>query len=463
MRVWTTRTASSEIDEQDNVEHAEEQGAARPSRRRLRRYPSEALVFDTETEPGPSQRLRFLVWRVYRDRVDTPPGHLCVEEGIAYADDLPERDSDGFRLLTEHVRDREAEVAAGFSRPGAGRRVVCEPVSWWMQERLYLYGYQHRDRCAVVGFNLPFDLGRLASSWTAARGYYRGGWSLGLWGSFDEQGRWKDLRFHPRLLLKAIDPRRTLFSWGSVKPGDEDGRGKQARSIDLRTLAFALTDNSYTLEGACAAFGDRFAKDPVSFESITTKLIDYAFEDVAHTSMLYRNTMAELAHHQGVDLQPDRLYSLATVGVRYLEAMGVRRPLEQFTDLSDEQLGWERRSTPPDDDAQRPGGIGEEVLGYAMGAFFGGRAEARVVRTHVPIVHVDFTSMYPAINALLGTWPLLRAEQITTTDATERRSRSAGRLPAFGALPNPRPVAGGWRDARGGRARRRRSPRPGAA
>jgi hypothetical protein len=285
VRVWTTRTASSEIDGQDNVAHAEQQGTARPSRRRLRRYPSEALVFDTETEPGPSQRLRFLVWRVYRDRADAPPGHLCVEEGIAFADDLPERDPDGFRLLTEHVRDREAEVGAGFSRPGAGRRVVCEPVSWWMQERLYLYGYQHRDRCAVVGFNLPFDLGRLASYWTKALGYYRGGWSLGLWGSFDEQGRWKDLRFHPRLLLKAIDPRRTLFSWGSVKRGDEDGRGKQARFIDLRTLAFALTDNSYTLEGACAAFGDRFAKDPVSFESITTKLIDYAFEDVAHTSL----------------------------------------------------------------------------------------------------------------------------------------------------------------------------------
>jgi hypothetical protein len=80
VRVWTTRTASSEIDEQDNVEHAEEQGTARPSRRRLRRYLSEALVFDTETEPGPSQRLRFLVWRVYRDRVDAPPGMCALKK-----------------------------------------------------------------------------------------------------------------------------------------------------------------------------------------------------------------------------------------------------------------------------------------------------------------------------------------------------------------------------------------------
>jgi hypothetical protein len=421
VRVWTTRTARSahDEDEDDNAEHADEQGNARPWRRRLRRYPTEALIFDTETEPGPSQRLRFLVWRVYRDRTGAPPGHLCVEEGIAYADDLPDRDPDGYQLLVDHVSDREADIAAGLSRPGVGRRVVCEPVSWWLQERFFLYGYKHRDRCAVVGFNLPFDLGRLASYWTAARGYYRGGWSLGLWGTYDAEGRWKDLRFHPRLLMKAIDPRRTLFRWGSLKRGDEDGRGPEARFIDLRTLAFALTDNSYSLEGACAAFGDPFEKDPVSFETVTPKLIDYAFEDVAHTSLLYRNTMAELARHEGVDLQPHRLYSPATVGARYLEAMGVRRPLEKFTDLSDEQLGWENRPPRPDDEAQRTGGISEELLGYSMGAFFGGRAEARVVRTHVPIVHVDFTSMYPAINALLGTWPLLRAEQITTTDAAE--------------------------------------------
>jgi hypothetical protein len=356
---------------------------------------------------------------VYRDRAGAQPGHLCVEEGIAYADELPDRDPDGFQLLTDHVRDREADLAPGFSRSGAGRRVVCEPVSWWLQERLYLYGYKHRDRCAVVGFNLPFDLGRLASYWTAARGYYRGGWSLGLWGDYDDQDRWHDARYHPRLLMKAIDPRRTLFAWGKLKRGDDDERGTEARFIDLRTLAFALTDRSFSLEGACTAFGDPFEKDKVSFETITPKLIDYAFEDVAHTSLLYRNTMAELARHEGIDLQPHRLYSPATVGARYLEAMGVGRPLEQFTDLSDEQLGWDRRPTPSDDDPPRPAGISEEILGYSMGSFFGGRAEARVVRTHVPIVHVDFTSMYPAINALLGTWPLLRAAQITTTDATE--------------------------------------------
>ena len=45
-----------------------------------------------------------------------------------------------------------------------------------------------------------------------------------------------------------------------------------------------------------------------------------------------------------------------------------------------------------------------EVLGYAMNAFFGGRAECRIRRTPLPVVYTDFTSMYPTVNALLGNW-----------------------------------------------------------
>ena len=34
------------------------------------------------------------------------------------------------------------------------------------------------------------------------------------------------------------------------------------------------------------------------------------------------------------------------------------------------------------------------VLGYAMTAYYGGRAECRVRRTPVPVVYLDFLSMY---------------------------------------------------------------------
>jgi hypothetical protein len=363
-----------------------------------------------------------LVWRLYSDGPGRPPGHFCVEEGIAYPDDLPDRDPDGYRTLVHDVKSRRANVAPGFGASGTKGGLMLRPLSWWLQERLYRYGYSHRDRCAVVGFNLPFDLARLASFWTGAHGYYRGGWSLGIWGTLDHAGEWHDMRYRQRLLIKAIDPRRTLFGWGSRKKGDQDEKGAAARFIDLRTLAFALTDRPYTLEGACAAFGDPYKKRQVEFDRIKPELIEYALEDVRHTSLLYRNTLAELARHEGINLEPHRLYSPATVGARYLEAMRVRRPLEKFTRLTDEQLGWDTRGRSPQTtaDANDQRRIDESVVGFAMSAFYGGRAEARIVRTPMPVVHVDFTSMYPAINELLGTWKLLRAAGLRTIDATDQ-------------------------------------------
>ena len=250
VRIWTTRTTTTAADASENAEHAEELGSYRPRRRIKRRYPTEALIFDTETETGPAQRLRLLVWRLYSDAPGRPPGHFCVEEGIAYPDELPQRDPDGYRTLVEDVDSREARVAPGFGAAETKGGLVVRPLSWWLQERLFKYGYQHRNRCAVAAFNAPFDLGRLASSWGAARGYYRGGWSVGAWGNLDVDGRWHDLRWHPRLLMKAIDPRRTLFGFGGLKKGDEDEKGAAARFIDLRTLAFALT-NKLIHAGGC--------------------------------------------------------------------------------------------------------------------------------------------------------------------------------------------------------------------
>ena len=109
----------------------------------------------------------------------------------------------------------------------------------------------------------------------------------------------------------------------------------------------------------------------------------------------------------------------ATVGARYMEAIGLQRPLKQFTTLTNVQLGWRGAWRPQPTVREIDGGIDSELLGYAMSAFYGGRSEARIIRTPVPVVHVDFTSMYPAVNAVLGTWSLLRAKACRTVTVTE--------------------------------------------
>lgn len=59
-----------------------------------------------------------------------------------------------------------------------------------------------------------------------------------------------------------------------------------------------------------------------------------------------------------------------------------------------------------------------EVLGYGMAAFFGGRAECRIRKVPLPVVYVDFLSMYPTVNALMGSWTLSTARRIRLRDVT---------------------------------------------
>jgi hypothetical protein len=126
---------------------------------------------------------------------------------------------------------------------------------------------------------------------------------------------------HPRLLIRAIDPRRSLFASGSKTDPDKPQLSGQHRFVDLRTLVFALTDRSHSLESACTAFGDPFEKDDVEYGVINQRMLHYAREDVRHSALLYERRLDELRRHDGVDLRPDRLYSPAGVGAAYLKAM----------------------------------------------------------------------------------------------------------------------------------------------
>ncbi len=55
-----------------------------------------------------------------------------------------------------------------------------------------------------------------------------------------------------------------------------------------------------------------------------------------------------------------------------------------------------------------------------MQAYYGGRAECRIRRVPVPVVHVDFKSQYPTVNTLLGNWNVLTAKDLAFDDATEQ-------------------------------------------
>ena len=384
----------------------------RPPRVVKRRYPREALVFDTETLTEPGQRLMVGVWRLYRDQPGADAARTCIEEGLFYPDDLPARDPGGWQLLQAYAKDHPSDVSPGF-----GPELLLMSQTEWLRDRLNNYAHRHRNRCAIVGFNLPYDFGAVARYYGEAEDHFYGGFSLSFSRTVRKNGREVDTRFRPRLRYKAIDPRRTLFGWTSLGKDDVENWQTPGKFVDLRTLAFALTDQPYTLEGACKAFGVPYKKADVTYGVISTELLDYAREDVAHTAALYRACLDELDLHVGIDLQPHQLYSPAGVGAKYLQAMGVDKPLPRhFVGAAKTVAGAPAAA---DGATAYAGVLDATLLGQVMSAFYGGRAEARIVRAPMPVVVTDFTSMYPAQNALLDTWSLLIADQLTVEDATD--------------------------------------------
>ena len=91
-------------------------------------------------------------------------------------------------------------------------------------------------------------------------------------------------------------------------------------------------------------------------------------------------------------------------------------------------------------------------LGFAQTALFGGRTSAHIRRTPVPVIYVDFLSMYPTVNSLMDLWRFVTAQEVrvvencqaeikkflsTLTPETLLCSKTWKRLPAFVKLiPN---------------------------
>ncbi|MGH8945018.1 MAG: hypothetical protein ACRDVL_02580 [Acidimicrobiia bacterium] len=332
------------------------------------------LVLDTETSTDPSQRLLFGSARLYRVAELGGPVRLVeVREWLFYPEELPYRDPEGFGILSQYAQ---------------GRGIDLVTLERFLEEAVWRYAY--KKQVLVVGFNLPFDLAHLAQGWGASSRDPRA-FSLRLWGRRDERGRWRDHPYRPRITVRKLAPGRALVRFTSPR---EDG-GFQGHFLDLHTLVFALTNERMTLARACHVFSVPVGKgDPGRHGLITPEYLDYNRRDVRATAGLLERALAEYRRHP-VDLQPTRAFSPATVGKAYLRAMGVIPPLEKWPDF------------PP------------EVLGWAMTAYFGGRAECRIRHVPIPVVTLDFLSMYTTVCSLFGVWELLTADRIEVVEATE--------------------------------------------
>jgi hypothetical protein len=334
--------------------------------------PSEfVLVFDTETTTDAPQALRFGTYQARKD------GEL-IESGIFYEPEIITPTE--LALIRKYGEDNKINVLM--------RADFTENV-------FFKYGFYYRG--TVVGFNLPFDLSRLAIRQSPARGAAHGGFSFEL----------TENRRRPRIRVKHLSVRAAFIEFTGAA-GQRHNRIEQKRKrwgtpprrgffVDLNTLSASLTSQPFSLR-RLAEYLDtptRKVETDEHGKELTSAYLDYAMGDAQVTWECFADLCARYDNHGLVDTHRHKIFSEASIGKAYLRQMRIR----PWQDLQPD--------FPP------------ELLGTIMSTYFGGRSEVHLRRTIAQVVYCDFLSMYPTVCTLMGLWRFVIARRIRHHDATD--------------------------------------------
>jgi hypothetical protein len=191
-----------------------------------------------------------------------------------------------------------------------------------------------------VGYNLPFDLVRLAVRCAAGIGRHRDTFRVEL----------RRHSSHPFVRLQIVSNKQAFIKFAPVPPPIRKRRKKQKRRqpgrhtfhgrfLDLRQAVYALTGDSGSLEADCAKFGVEAAKLPVPMlGTITPELLPYnthdtevltarLFEAVWQDFLQYADVVTtDSDYYRELKKRATELYSPATVGKVHLDLMGLVPP-----------------------------------------------------------------------------------------------------------------------------------------
>jgi hypothetical protein len=346
--------------------------------RKLTPLPKYVLVFDTETTTDTRQNLNFGAYQFCE--LQTDRSYVCREEGLFCADDL---DSDQTEVLRRFVRNENRKRALQ-----ASAKLKLYSRAEFIEKVMYV---AIQADAAIVAFNLPFDLSRLAAEYRVARGAGQRGWSFVLSRYMDkEKGVWLPNTFRPRVQLRPKDSKAAFIR---LAGGDKDQPFRSGRFLDLKTLAWALRNKSFTLDSACREFKVPGKLDHAPTGRVTCDEIDYCRQDVNASVGLLNALLREFRQYPLGGLPPEKAFSAASIAKAFLNTMGVIQPEQQFQ-------------------------LDDKTNGICMQSYYGGRAEIRIRHTPVPVVYTDFLSQYPTVNTLLGLWRLLIAKKLRVREET---------------------------------------------
>jgi len=274
-----------------------------------------------------------------------------------------------------------------------GCTVLVMPKSEFVTNVFYPYVYTARAKC--VGFDLPYELSRLASSWTTAR-KVQDAFSIKL---VENNPRLPSIRIKSinsnAAFIQFVTPLRTKSEKKKI-PTHKVYRGY---FVDLKTLGYAITNDSFdTLHDIAKKFG--FDTDKKYCKGITKKSIQDNMEKTLTIHHLYSKITSVL--QDTFQIRPNhsnKLYSIASIGKLYLEKLNIKPFLEKNPDFP------------------------KETLGYLMSAFFGGRVETRIRKKPIKVTCLDYTSMYPSMFLLQDMNIFLTAKKVEVSHTKQETQR----------------------------------------
>lgn len=316
------------------------------------------LVFDTETTTDHYQNLKIGYFKLYQS------GYL-QRHGLFYHPYM--------------LDDKEMQILETYA---AKERIPLCEVDEFIDGTFYKEVYERRALC--IGFNLAFDISRLAFEVGQSRKKNRGGFTLHLSGK----------QWNPPVIIKKLGSAHAMkFSThvGSKLTGYFPGY-----FLDVQTLAEVLLKEEHL---SLARLGEILNLKNKKIDGgehgrVTEKYIEYNIRDVACTYEAYTRLIEELDRY-GIDIPPTKIFSSASLGKHVLQQLGIRSFQECQPDFP------------------------SETLGHIMTAYYGGRTECKIRKTPTRVTGLDFTSMYPSVTMLMGLWGYIVAQSLEQKDVTE--------------------------------------------
>lgn len=355
---------------------------ATPSEKPKKKYtqkksdmPSEwALILDAETTTDASQKLRFGTYQVRK-------GAELMESGVFYD--------------PETLTKAEQKTLKKYA-PDNGLKFFT--ATEFIEDVFYYVGY--KLRASIVGFNLPFDISRLAVDHTVARvtpwnKLMQGGFSFKLSENVN----------NPRVQIRHVSSRQSFIQFAATrgqrttKGNRKKGRYERVRRgyfLDIKTLAAALTSTSHSLASLAQYLNVNAQKHHTESHgmTLTPEYIAYAVQDTQTTWECFDKLNDLYLLHDLHDTGAHKILSEASLGKAYLREMGVR--------------SW--RQMQPD--------FPPEIIGNIMSTYYGGRSEVHIRRDAVQVLYCDFLSMYPTVCTLMGLWRFVTAQGMIRHDST---------------------------------------------